>query len=155
MPEKQIFYQAPSDVAPRLVLPNIPEVVDALLYEFHVAKCYGHPGVERTLRHVDEYHVKWLGQPKRTWEPDENLQYVRDSINRYHNRHNNQKNKRKTETQQLQLTETDLILWEAMSRVQYQRLISKDKVKDLLITATSNANGSNPWQMPHSKFPWI
>ncbi|KAE8970243.1 Transposon Ty3-G Gag-Pol polyprotein, partial [Phytophthora rubi] len=52
--DKQMFYQAPSDAAPRLVLPNIPEIIDALLYEFHDAKCYGHPGVERTLRIVEK-----------------------------------------------------------------------------------------------------
>ncbi|GMF19725.1 unnamed protein product [Phytophthora lilii] len=49
----KIFYQAPSDDRPRLVLPNITELLDALLYEYHDAKCYGHPGVEQTLRHVE------------------------------------------------------------------------------------------------------
>ncbi|POM65951.1 Uncharacterized protein PHPALM_18258 [Phytophthora palmivora] len=43
---KQILYQAPSDNQTRLVLPSIPEIIEALLYEFHDSKCYGHPGVE-------------------------------------------------------------------------------------------------------------
>ncbi|POM65345.1 Hypothetical protein PHPALM_18951, partial [Phytophthora palmivora] len=51
---KQILYQAPSDNQTRLVLPNIPEIIEALLYEFHDSKCYGHPGVERTLRLVEK-----------------------------------------------------------------------------------------------------
>ncbi|KAE8953787.1 hypothetical protein PR001_g32163 [Phytophthora rubi] len=40
-----------------------------------------------------EYHVKWLGQSKLTWEPQENLNYVQDLIARYHQR---QAHKRKT-----------------------------------------------------------
>ncbi|GMF36758.1 unnamed protein product [Phytophthora lilii] len=50
----KIFYQAPSDDRPRLVLPNITELLDALLYVYHDAKCYGHPRVERTLCHVEK-----------------------------------------------------------------------------------------------------
>jgi hypothetical protein len=34
-----------------------------------------------------EYHVKWLGQSQLTWEPRENLEYVLDLVNRFHQRH--------------------------------------------------------------------
>ncbi|POM68640.1 Gag-pol Polyprotein [Phytophthora palmivora] len=47
-----------NDEQPRLVLSNICAIIDAVLYEFHDAKCYGHPGVERTLRLV-EPHYYW------------------------------------------------------------------------------------------------
>ncbi|GMF38980.1 unnamed protein product [Phytophthora fragariaefolia] len=49
-----MFYQTPSDEYLRLVLPNIQEIHDGLLHEYHGAKCYGHPGVERTLHHVEK-----------------------------------------------------------------------------------------------------
>jgi transposase InsO family protein len=65
---KRLFYQAPSDSAPRLVLPNISEIIEALLYEFHDAKCYGHPGVERTLRLVEnEYYWRNMERSVRAY----------------------------------------------------------------------------------------
>ncbi|GMF19728.1 unnamed protein product [Phytophthora lilii] len=33
-----------------------------------------------------EYHVKWLGQSRLTWEPLENLQYVPDLVRNFHER---------------------------------------------------------------------
>ncbi|OWZ03581.1 reverse transcriptase [Phytophthora megakarya] len=58
---KKIFYQSPSDELPRLVPPNIPEVIDGILHEFHDGKCYGHPGVERTLRLVEKnYYWRYM-----------------------------------------------------------------------------------------------
>ncbi|POM66216.1 Gag-pol [Phytophthora palmivora] len=60
---KQILYQTQNDEQPRLVLPNSCEIIDAVLYEFHDAKCYGHPGVERTLRLV-EPHYYWRSMEK-------------------------------------------------------------------------------------------
>ncbi|POM81554.1 Putative retroelement [Phytophthora palmivora] len=55
---EQILYQTQNDEQPRLVLPNICEIIDAVLHEFHDAKCYNNPGVERTLRLV-EPHYYW------------------------------------------------------------------------------------------------
>jgi hypothetical protein len=60
---RQIFYRAPRDEHERLVLPNISEIIEALLYEFHDAKCYGHPGVERTLRLVERDYY-WRSMEK-------------------------------------------------------------------------------------------
>ncbi|POM81809.1 Retrovirus Polyprotein [Phytophthora palmivora] len=61
MENKQIYYQALSDEQPRLVLPNITEIIDALLYEFHDAKCYGHPGIETTILLVEkDYYWRYM-----------------------------------------------------------------------------------------------
>ncbi|OWY93460.1 reverse transcriptase [Phytophthora megakarya] len=46
----KLFYSGPNDEAPRLVLPAIDEILNSILYEFHDVECYGHPGIERTLR---------------------------------------------------------------------------------------------------------
>ncbi|OWZ10798.1 Retrotransposon Polyprotein [Phytophthora megakarya] len=64
---KQIFYQNQSDEHSRLVLPNIPELIDGILYEFHDGKCYGHPAVERTLRLVEKNYY-WRYMQRSIWE---------------------------------------------------------------------------------------
>ncbi|OWZ04714.1 reverse transcriptase [Phytophthora megakarya] len=54
----KLFYSGPNDEAPRLVLPVIDEILNSILYEFHDVECYGHPGIERTLRLVEQ-HYYW------------------------------------------------------------------------------------------------
>ncbi|GMF37534.1 unnamed protein product [Phytophthora lilii] len=82
--KSKIFYQASSDDRPRLVLPNITELLEALLYEDHDAKCYGHPGVERTLRHVEKdyyWRKKWRRQLSCMSNPAKCVSILRDQWN--------------------------------------------------------------------------
>ncbi|KAJ8559143.1 hypothetical protein ON010_g8306 [Phytophthora cinnamomi] len=54
----KLLYAGPNDEAPRLILPVIDELISGVLFEFHDVECYGHPGVDRTLRLVEQ-HYYW------------------------------------------------------------------------------------------------
>ncbi|OWZ18317.1 hypothetical protein PHMEG_0007611 [Phytophthora megakarya] len=47
------FYQAHHDPTPRLVIPRLREISEALIAEFHDRPVYGHPGIDRTSRHIE------------------------------------------------------------------------------------------------------
>ncbi|OWZ10717.1 Retroelement [Phytophthora megakarya] len=47
------FYTGSYDEALRFVLPAIKELINAILAKFHYVECYGHPGMECTLRPVE------------------------------------------------------------------------------------------------------
>ena len=56
-----LLYQHPNDGKKRLVLLNIKEIIEGLLYEYHDAECYEHPGIDRTARVVEkEYYWKHM-----------------------------------------------------------------------------------------------
>ncbi|POM73160.1 Retrovirus Polyprotein [Phytophthora palmivora] len=64
----KIFYETRSYEHPRLVLPHIREIIDGVLYEFHDTRCYGHPGIERTLRLVEkEYYWRRMERSVRSY----------------------------------------------------------------------------------------
>ncbi|POM74905.1 LOW QUALITY PROTEIN: Putative retroelement [Phytophthora palmivora] len=64
----KIFYETRSDEHPRLVLPHIREIIDGVLHEFHDTRCYGHPGIERTLRLVEkEYYWRRMERSVRSY----------------------------------------------------------------------------------------
>ncbi|OWZ09259.1 LOW QUALITY PROTEIN: Pol Polyprotein, partial [Phytophthora megakarya] len=52
--DSKLFYTGPNDEAPRFVLPAIKELINAIIFELHDVECYGHPGMERTLRLVEQ-----------------------------------------------------------------------------------------------------
>jgi transposase InsO family protein len=53
---KSLMYCGPNDETPRLVVPGLEELIQALLFEFHDVEVYGHPGIERTLRLVERLY---------------------------------------------------------------------------------------------------
>ncbi|GMG14591.1 unnamed protein product [Phytophthora fragariaefolia] len=55
---EKLMYTGPNDEVPRLVVPVIDELINALFFGFHDEAVYGHPGIDRTLRLVEE-HYYW------------------------------------------------------------------------------------------------
>ncbi|OWZ14277.1 Gag-pol [Phytophthora megakarya] len=72
----QILYRSPSDEQPRLVLPNIPEIIEGLPYEFHGSKCFGHLGLERTLCLIEkDYYWRYMERTVRTLPTNQEQKY--------------------------------------------------------------------------------
>ncbi|POM75658.1 DNA/RNA polymerase [Phytophthora palmivora] len=76
-------FQNPSDEKQRVVVPNIAELIEAVLFEYHDVETYGHSGMDRTLRLVEkDFYWRGLVKSVRSIAPNREILSLRAIFNR-------------------------------------------------------------------------